>query len=99
MTTHANRPVRRGEVILAVYGHAHSCRMAEAVLRRPEWIGAAVVFLLTLALPYPRLAAVLFGAVAVSLTLTGWVLSVREARGTCDRIIREAQARDTRELL
>jgi hypothetical protein len=92
MSAHSRRPVR-AEAVLAVYSHARSSRVAEFTFAHPEALAAVGVFVLVVAMRYPVLAAVLAGAMAVGLTVTGLVLRLHEAEGTCTRLIREVQAR------
>lgn len=91
MSTHSRGPVR-GEAVLAVYSHARSNRLAEFTFAHPEVLCAVGVFLVAISLPYPTLAAVLAGLTAVTMTVTGWVLSIQDGHGTCERLIREFRA-------
>lgn len=91
MSTHSRDPVR-GEAVLAMYSHARSNRLAEFMFAHPEAPCAVAVFLVAISLPYPALAAVLAGLTAVTMTVTGWVLSIQDGHGTCDRLIREFNA-------
>lgn len=95
MTAHSNRPqsVRR-EAILAAYSHAASNPVAEWSYVHPEFYVAGAVFLLTLALPFPTLAAVLALVIAGGMIGAGVVLSLRDAHGTCEQIIADVRDRE-----
>jgi hypothetical protein len=94
MTVHSEHPEPvPGEALLAAYSHAASNPVSEWSYRHTEWYGAVAVFLLTLTLSAPVLAAVLALVVAGAMIGAGVVLSRREGPGTCDRIIREVMER------
>lgn len=94
MTVHSEHPEPHGEAVLAAYSHAVSSPVAEWSYGHPEFYVAGVVFLLTMAVPFPTLAAVLALVVAGGMVGAGIVLSIREAHGTCEQIIGEVQARE-----
>lgn len=93
MTVHSQHPDDNGAVF-AAYSHAASNREAEWLYTHPEFMAAVAVFVLTVAFPYPMLAAVLAGLIAVTMVTVGLVLSIREGDGTCRRIIREVHERE-----
>jgi hypothetical protein len=94
MSAHAEKPEGHGEALLAAYSHAASNPAAEWSYRHTEWYAAVTVFLLTLAVVKPVLAAVLALIVAGAMIGAGVVLTLRDAHGTCDQIIHEVQARN-----
>jgi hypothetical protein len=90
VTVHSEHPEpAHGEALLAVYSHVASSQVAEWSYRHAEWFAVVAVFLLTLTLSAPVLAAVIALVVAGAMIGAGVVLSLRDSAGTCDRTIRE----------
>lgn len=94
MSSHAQHEPGPGEPIAAVYSHVASSSIAEWSVRHTEVYAAIVVFLMTLAMPYPTLAVALAVIVAGGMLVTGIVWSLREAHGTCEQTIRDVVARE-----
>ena len=92
MSAHSRQPDHGA--VLAAYSHAASNPEAEWWFHHPEAAAAVGVFVLVVAVPYPMLAAVLAGLIAVTMVVVGMVLSIREGAGTCEQIIREVHERE-----
>lgn len=93
MSAHSRQPDGH-QALLAAYAHAASGREAEWWFRHPEAAAAIGVFVLVVAVPYPTVAAVLAGLIAVTMVTVGVVLSIQDGVGTCERIIREVHERE-----
>ncbi len=92
MNAHAKDPDRPGEAVIAMYSHAASSPVGDWSHRHVECYAAVVAFLLALTPAYPTLAVIVAGVVAVVMMGIGVGLSLRDAGGTCQRLVQQLRA-------
>lgn len=97
MTAHLRQPDRHGERLFAAGHHAAANPVAGWVFDHTGALAFGAVFLLTMSVPQPALAAVVALGIAALLTIAGVAVSLRGAAGNCNRIIAEVQARESGE--